>query len=211
MTKINCGIRILNLIVFLIACGSNIYVAIYEPIYIYATTTALLAIKNGILLYSIIYFHCKISSLKFTSADHKLMIHHYGNILAYTMLYGCSCVLYIISENKKDEGQQHTVESHHFYFYFSVFIALAGIFQIYNVLFVFWILVRWTKENERETQIDAVSRREVPSLVFVQNQKMLNEVLAEAKENAAILKKELRAKAEISAWFNLLVHEKIQE
>ena len=79
------------------------------------------------------------------------------------------------------------------------------------MFFVYYILVKWTKEKERKTQVDALSNREVPSIVFVQNQTKLNEFLAEAKENEAKQKQELRRRAEISAWFNLLVYEKIQE
>ena len=55
--------------------------------------------------------------------------------------------------------------------------------------------MKWTKEKEKKSQVDAITKREVPSIVFVLNQKMLNEVLAEAQDNEATLKPELRRRA----------------
>ena len=110
-------------------------------------------------------------------ANHKLIRVHFVNIVTYTFFYGCSCICYIIADNNRSEGLS-TIDFHKPYFWFGVFIGLAGGFQVWNVLFIFYVLLKQTRKNKLESPEDAILKRKVPNIVFVQNQNLFNEALA---------------------------------
>ena len=122
-------------------------------------------------------------------ANHKLIRVHYANIVTYTFFYGCSCVFYIMADNNRTEGLA-TIDFHKPYFMFGVFIGLAGIFQVWNVLFIFYVLLKQTRKNKLESPEDAILKRKVPNIVFVQNQNLFNEALAIAHQSSRSMREE---------------------
>ena len=187
MKRISRGIHILNATVFLISCGCCLF-AIYEPKYLYLTSTALLVFKNAILFYSIRRFQAFIASIEFTMANQKLIVVHFMNIVTYTLFYAFSCMFYIISSNNKKGDGVQTVDFHRAYFGFGVFIGLSGIFQLWNVLFIFHVLRKQTRPKKMESPVDAILQRKVPNIVFVQNQNLFNEAYAETVETSKSMK-----------------------
>ena len=111
---------------FLVASACCLF-AIYEPKYLYVSSTVLLVFKNAILVYSIRKFQAFIASIKFTMANHKLIRVHFINIVTYTVFYACSCIFYIISDNHRADGLD-SVAFQRSYLLFGVFIGLSGVF-----------------------------------------------------------------------------------
>ena len=57
------------------------------------------------------------------------------------------------------------------------------VFQIYMDCFLLYLILRFTNSNTRGTEQDEVLGRQVPSILFIQNQQLLKETY---KTNLAI-------------------------
>ena len=57
------------------------------------------------------------------------------------------------------------------------------VFQIYMDCFLLYLILRFTNSNTRGTEQDKVLGRQVPSILFIQNQQLLKETY---KTNLAI-------------------------
>ena len=90
------------------------------------------------------------------------------NIVTYTVFYALSCIFYIVSDNHRADGHE-SVEFQRSYLLFGVFIGLSGIFQVWNVIFIFYVLLKQTRTNKMESPYDAILEKKVPNIVFIQN------------------------------------------
>ena len=72
------------------------------------------------------------------------------NIVTYTCFYALSCIFYIVSDNCRADGLE-SVEFQRSYLLFGVFIGLSGIFQVWNVIFIFYVLLKQTRTNKMES------------------------------------------------------------
>ena len=140
--------------------------AVYEPKYLYVSWTALLLIKNAILYYSIRRFQKFIASIKFSMENHKLVRLHFLNIFTYTVLYALSATFYIITDDLRDERPNSTT-LYRMSLLFAIFIGLSGVFQVWNVLFIFYVLLRQTRTTKMDSPVDTILQKEVPTIVFV--------------------------------------------
>ena len=58
-----------------------------------------------------------------------------------------------------------------------------NVFEIYMNLFLLYLVVSFAKENKTTETKDPILGRKVPSIVFLQNQRLLKELVKEKLEN----------------------------
>ena len=129
----------------------------------------ILAIKNFILISSILRFEAFLSApaiRDFVKPDRTLMIWHFVNVVVYILILGALIVLnqlYLRADEKGDQIQykKHKAE-------FSYLLCLQGTFQLYNVIFMFVLLLRQTKKGDSSKLAnDNILNKKVSPLVFV--------------------------------------------
>ena len=197
MKKINWSINILNLTVFIIAAACCSF-AIIAPTYLYVSSCILLLLKNGILTYSVCSFKATIKTIEFALPNESLMRIHFTNVFVYTIMYIISTTFYILYVKEKEKGGK--LEILKAYFKFAITVGLQAIFQLYNAIFIFYLLLKQTKPREKQEAIDSVLNRKVPSVVFIQNQKLLTKEWTDAMEIDAEKKKEIVRNAQINEY-----------
>ena len=58
-----------------------------------------------------------------------------------------------------------------------------NVFEIYMNLFLLYLVVSFAKENKTTETKDPILGRKVPNIVFLQNQRLLKELVKEKLEN----------------------------
>ena len=147
------------------------------------------AMKTGILLLNaIILAYCvwcirkSIKQLHNVFPNESFIRVHLINSFVYATLYLIFAAI-SIAETKINiqfnNEETPTVETYLkmmkiFFFYDFVFILII-IFSIYMDLFLLYLILRFTKASLQATGKDLVLEREVPSILFIQNQQLIRE------------------------------------
>ena len=82
-----------------------------------------------------------------------------------------------------------------FYCYELIYIIIM-LFTIYMDLFLLYLILRFTKRSQKGTERDSVLGREVPSILFIQNQQLLKETYKTTLALESLEFAHIRAKAE---------------
>ena len=119
--------------VVLVAFGSC-FLPIFVPSYwLYISSCILLFLKNAILVIAILKLKTFIKRFGKVERKDWLINMHYTNVFLYTLLYYISTVYYVEFERRGNPNV---------YWWFALFIAISGVFQIYNVIFIYFLLLK---------------------------------------------------------------------
>ena len=106
--------------------------------------------------------------IKFAMPNERLMTVHFLNVLIYTFIYIVGTVYYILFAHSEDKILEISTWKNRFGYL--LLLCMQGIFQIYNVLFIYTLLLKQTRERKDKSEvIDSVLNKKVPSIVFIQN------------------------------------------
>ena len=80
-------------------------------------------------------------------------------------------------------------------------------FQLYNVFFIFALIIKFISEKPRINIKDNLLGKKVPSIVFIQNQKLITDAFKEGLERDEIKMNEIRARAQINEHIYMMLKE----
>lgn len=113
----------------------------YMIVYIYMGCCIILVIKSAILIWALCRFKSFIKTIElFAIPNEKLMILHFINVAIYVTVQVVASVLYYIAIHSKEEGNQLKYEK--VWLIFSFFLGFQGLFQAYNVIFIYALLAK---------------------------------------------------------------------
>lgn len=109
------------------------------------------------------------------------MIIHYFNVTSYTVMYVLSSYYYVLfvgyEDDYKNTNSQHDkLYENKMYVAYTICIGIQGLFQVYNIIFLFVLFYKQTAPARVDNEIhDHVLNKKVSSIVFLQNQKLVKE------------------------------------
>ena len=80
-------------------------------------------------------------------------------------------------------------------------------FQLYNVLFIFALIVKFISEKPKINIKDNLLGKKVPSIVFIQNQKLITDAFREGLELDELKMTEIRARAQMNEYIYMMLKE----
>ena len=80
-------------------------------------------------------------------------------------------------------------------------------FQLYNVLFIFALIVKFISEKPKINIKDNLLGKKVPSIVFIQNQKLIIDAFREGLELDELKMTEIRARAQMNEYIYMMLKE----
>ena len=92
------------------------------------------------LVYSVLRFRHFVKTFLFAVPKRRLMVFHFFNVFIYSTLYIVSAILYI--NYVKTKQNDTTLAAQKAYFWFVICIGFQGIFQVYNVIFIYVLLLK---------------------------------------------------------------------
>ena len=203
--EIEYNVHIMNGIYVLCAIGGTCTTLIDRQ-YFYISTCCLLIFKNIILVFALCRISNFIKTLNNAAPNQKLMIIHYFNVTSYTVIYVLSSYYYVQfvayeDDYKETNSQDDKLNENKMYVAFTICIGIQGLFQVYNILFLFVLFYKQTAPVRSNNELhDHVLNKKVSSIVFLQNQKLVKEQVIGDLERSDERKSELLRQAQANEY-----------
>ena len=151
-----------------------------------------------ILLYSVLRMRATIKKIAYAFPNEKLMLVHIINFLVWCILVGVVIGLGI-ADRKTSKDVVSGVHNNAMLSYFKLawwaqlFIFIQNLFALYVAMFLLFLILTSTKEEEQQNQPqDVVLGHKVPLIVFIKNKSMLKNIVTNELCVSEVKKQELR-------------------
>ena len=130
----------------------------------------MLIIKNLIIVYALCTILKFVKTIEYALPNMKLMIFHFVNVLILTLVYLTAGTLFAASHLYLDTGdQERELIGTKLSYYYAIVNNVSGFFQVYNVLFIYSMILLFISQRPKIDLNDTLLGKKVPSIVFIQN------------------------------------------
>ena len=142
--SIDCKIKVLNALITIAAVSICFFAksrSTHLVLYIYLSSFAILVVKSVVLVLAIIKLKRFIDTIElFVNPNRGLMLVHCINTAIYMTVQLAATLLYHRKLHFKESGEEEQAAMLRAIFYF--FLIFQGLFQVYNVIFIFYLLAK---------------------------------------------------------------------
>ena len=143
-----------------------VYTLLYEILIIFI---------NFVLIHSVSSIRNTIKAIEDKFPNDKLMCVHLVNFIVYTLIFlVTSTMKTICSIETSNNGTSYDLKSCEYDYYIS---AIQNLFYNYMTLFLMYLIIRFSRERLNESKKDPCLGKKVPIIVYIQNQKMIKQVV----------------------------------
>ena len=128
----------------------------------------MLIIKNLIIVYALCTILKFVKTIEYALPNMKLIIFHFVNVLILTLVYLAAGTLFAVSNLYLDTGdQEHELIGSKLSYYYAIVNNVSGFFQVYNVLFIYSMILLFISQRPKIDLNDTLLGKKVPSIVFI--------------------------------------------